>query len=380
MFEFATAGQVVFGAGVRHSLAERVTPHGARVFLVTGAAGRAVPLATALVQAGLHVALWRLAHEPTVEDAREATEAAGDHGTDVVVAIGGGAVVDLGKAVAALLANPGDALDYVEVIGRGRPLSRPPVPFLAVPTTAGTGSEVTRNAVLASPADGVKVSLRSPLMLPRVALVDPELTIGLSPALTAATGMDALTQLIEPYVSSKATPITDALCLDGLARAVRSLRRACADGANVAARSDMALASLYSGMALANAGLGVVHGFAAAVGGRFPAPHGAVCAALLPGAVRVNLRVARAARSAVVDRFGVVARTLTGHAAAAPEEAAEWLETLRRDLGIPGLRAYGVGTDHVDGLSDAAARASSTKANPVALGPEHLREVIGAAL
>jgi alcohol dehydrogenase class IV len=379
-FEFATAAQVLFGVGVRETLPEHVRRYGRRVALVTGSTTRAMPLISRFVDLGYELSVFRLAHEPTLEDARQAAEDAADQGADAVIAIGGGSVIDLGKAAAALAANGGDPLDYVEVIGRGQPLARPPLPFIAVPTTAGTGSEVTRNAVLASPEDGVKVSLRSPSMLPRLALVDPELTLDLPPALTAATGMDALTQLVEPFVSVKATAITDALCLDGLPRVVRSLRRAHSDGSDLAARSEMALASLYSGMALANAGLGVVHGFAAVVGGRFPAPHGAVCAALLPGAVRVNLRVARASGSPAVERFAVVARTLTGRPDARAEDAVEWLDRLRDDLGIPRLGAYGVSAADGPALAEAAARASSTKGNPVPLSDEDLHEVLTAAL
>ena len=162
------------------------------------------------------------------------------------------------------------------MIGKGQALASPSLPFIAVPTTAGTGAEVTRNAVLASPEHRVKASLRSPFMLARLAVVDPELTYDLPPAVTASTGLDALTQLIEPYVSSRANPMTDSLCVEGMRRAARSLPRVFADGRDAEARLDMSLASLFGGLALANAGLGAVHGFAAAIGGAFDAPHGAV--------------------------------------------------------------------------------------------------------
>ena len=381
-FEFATAGQIVFGAGVADTLPEHARRLGARPFLLTGAGPRAVGLATRLVESGRELAVWRLAHEPTIEDARQATEAAGEHGADLVISVGGGSVVDLGKAVAALLTNGGDPLDYVEVIGRGRPLTSPSVPFIAVPTTAGTGSEVTRNAVLASPADRVKVSLRSPFMLPRIALVDPQLTLDLPPALTASTGMDALTQLIEPYLSAKATPLTDVLCVDGMVRVARSLRRAYVDGQDLDARADMALASLYGGLALANAALGVVHAFAAPVGGRFDAPHGAVCAALLPGGLEANLQALRTRGDdgRRVPRAAVVAGLLTGDPAATPEHGIEWLRRLRDDLGIPGLRRYGVTDDDVGALAEAARRASSMRGNPIALEPEELQRVLVGAL
>ena len=208
----------------------------------------------------------------------------------------------------------GELLDYVEIIGRGQALTKPSAPFIAIPTTAGTGSEVTRNAVLASPEHRVKVSLRSPLMLARVALVDPELTYDLPPALTASTGLDALTQLIEPFVCLRANPMTDGLCVEGMRRAARSLRVAFTDGQNKSAREDMAVASLFGGLALANAGLGAVHGFAGPIGGMFPAPHGAVCAALLPHVMTANIRALRqrAPGSEALRRYDKVARLLTG--------------------------------------------------------------------
>src|SRR5207245_11298164 len=208
-----------------------------------------------------------------------------------------------------------ELLDYLEVIGQGRALENASTPFIAMPTTAGTGSEVTRNAVLASPRHRVKVSLRSPFLLPKIALVDPELTYDLPPSITASTGLDALTQLIEPYVSSRANPMTDAVCVDGLRRVARSLRVAFEAGRNAAAaREDMAVASLFGGLALANAGLGAVHGFAGPIGGMFPAPHGAVCAALLPDTMEVNLRALRrrAPESETLRRFDEIARILTG--------------------------------------------------------------------
>jgi len=205
--------------------------------------------------------------EPSLSTIREGVALAKTERCDFVVGFGGGSAIDAGKAIAAMLTNPGDVLDYLEIIGQGKVLKSNSAPFLAIPTTAGTGSEVTRNAVLASPEHRLKVSLRSPYLQPRIALVDPELALELPAALTATTGLDALTQLIEAYVSCRANPMTDALCAEGIRRAARSLRRACDDGHNLAAREDMALASLLSGIALANAGLGAVHGFAGPIAG-----------------------------------------------------------------------------------------------------------------
>jgi alcohol dehydrogenase class IV len=322
--------------------------------------------------------LFSVASEPTIALVREGVEVFRGAGCDLVIAIGGGSAIDAGKAIAAAAANPGDLLDYLEVIGKGRPLDSAPYPFIAIPTTAGTGSEVTRNAVLGSPEHGVKVSLRSPLMLPRVAIVDPILTVGLPPAITASTGLDALTQLIEPYVSSRANPFTDGLCLDGIRRASASLPRAYRDGSDTDARSGMAYASLLGGLALANAGLGVVHGFAAPIGGMFDAPHGAVCAALLPAGMRANIAALRdrEPQSRALERYSEIARILTNRLDAIPEDGAEWVRNLTAQLAVPFLASYGIRERDVPELAARAVRANSMKANPITLTTAELTATI----
>jgi len=294
---------------------------------------------------------------------RQGREAARSVAADVVVAIGGGGAIDAAKAIAALATNPRDVLDYLEVVGQGCPLTVAPLPVVAVPTTAGTGSEVTRNSVLGVPEHGVKVSLRSPFMLPRVALVDPALTKDLPPAPTAATGLDALTQLIEPYVSSRANPLVDGLCVTGISRVDEALRTSCRTPHDMEAREAMALASLLSGMALANAGLGAVHGFAAPIGGRFNAPHGAVCAALLPHVCAANLAAleAREPHHPARARYGTIARLVMADDRAAVHDLVPALRALVADLGIPPLAAYGIGSADVDVLVDHASRSSSMK-------------------
>jgi alcohol dehydrogenase class IV len=299
-----------------------------------------------------------------------------------VIALGGGSAIDTGKAIAALAANPGDPLDYLEVIGKGRPLAHAPLPVIAIPTTAGTGAEVTRNAVLESPQHRVKVSLRSPLMLPRVALVDPELTRSVPPNITASTGMDALTQVIEPFVSARANPLTDSLCREGMTRAARALRRVYADGDDADARADMALASLFGGLALANAGLGAVHGFAGPLGGMFHAPHGALCAALLPHVTAANIQALRQRQPQhpALARYDEIAVILTGDADARAADAVAWLGTLLADLNIPPLRAYHITPADFPAIVAASARASSMKANPIVLTDAELMAVLEAAL
>ncbi len=324
----------------------------------------------------------RFPREPTVELIREGARKAKDAGCDVVISMGGGSAIDAGKAIASIATNGGEPLEFLEVVGRGRTITEPSLPFIAVPTTAGTGSEVTRNAVLGSPEDGVKASLRSPLMLPRVALVDPELTYGLSPAVTASTCLDALTQLIEPYVSARANPLVDGICVEGMERAAGALRRAYHNGVDKDARRDMSLASLFGGLALANAGLGVVHGFAAPLGGSWKAPHGDLCAAILPYGMAANVAAlrARAPQNPALARYSTIARLLTGRNDAQAEDGVEWVRALCAELNIPSLRTWGITEADLPGVVEKAARASSMQANPLPLTNEELLKVIAAAL
>lgn len=379
-FEFATAQRVVFGPGTLREAGGLAAALGRRPLVVTGRdSGRAQPLLDQLRAQGFRPAVMPVQGEPTVEDARRGAALARAEAADLVLACGGGSALDAGKAIAALAAQPGDVLDYLEVVGQGRPLASPPLPVMAVPTTAGTGAEATRNAVLASPGHGVKASLRHPALLPRVALVDPELTLGLPPDLTASTGLDALTQLIEPFLSSRANPLTDALCREGVRRSVRSLERAWAAGGDLEARNDLSLASLLGGMALANAGLGAVHGLAAPLGGRFPVPHGAACAALLPHVLRANLAACPPGHPCRA-RFGELAGLLTGDRAAAPEDGVAWIADLVRRLGVAPLGRYGVGPEALEELAEHALAASSMKANPVPLERADLVEILARAL
>jgi alcohol dehydrogenase class IV len=370
-FEFTTTGRIVFGWGSAKRLALR--EYGAQPMLVTG---RRTPL---LAVDGLR---FVVTGEPSVDLVREGVAVFRNANCDMVVGVGGGSVIDAAKAIAAMVTNSGEPLDYLEVIGRGHALECAPAPFIAIPTTAGTGSEVTRNAVLGSREHGVKASLRSPMMLPRLAVVDPELTTRLPPALTASTGLDALTQLIEPYVSLRANALTDLYCLEGIRCVSRSLRRAFTNGFDAEARTDMSFASLLGGMALANAGLGVIHGFAAPIGGMFDAPHGAVCAALLTHGMAANIRALRLRLpdSEPLRRYATVAAIVSGKQDAQPEDGVAWVMQLCAALAIPGLRAYGVSEKKVAEVVDKAMKASSMKANPIVLTREELIIAVAEAL
>ncbi len=382
-FEFATANRILFGNGVLAQAGPIAAARGRHALVLFGSArDRTNDLLSHLVANGVTCSPFAVNGEPSVDLVVRGVAVARAAGCDLVVSFGGGSVLDAGKAIAALLTNEGEPSDYLEVVGRGRAITRQPAPHIAIPTTAGTGSEVTRNAVLGSPEHGVKASLRSPLMLPSVAIVDPELTYSVPPSVTATTGLDALTQLIEPYVSVRANPLTDALCVDGIPRAARSLRQAWAEPNHVGAREEMALVSLYGGLALANAGLGAVHGFAGPFGGMFSAPHGAICAALLPHVTAVNVRALRARQpdGVALTHYAQVARLLTGDSEAGPGDAAPWLEQLIADLQVPPLRSYGLEEDRFAELIQKAAAASSMKGNPIALTSQELEDILRLAL
>ena len=379
-FEFATAGRIVFGNGALSQVAPAAAGFGNRAFLITGRnSERARPLIDLLEAEGVSCETFSLSGEPSVDTARQATKAAVDSCCDLVIGFGGGSVIDLAKAVAALITNPGDPLDYLEVIGKGRPLTERPAPCIAIPTTAGTGAEVTKNSVLASPEHRVKVSMRHPLMIPDLAVIDPECTLSMPPAVTASTGLDALTQLLEAFISKKATPMTDGFCREGLPCTVRSLRKAFENGDDLAAREEMAKASLFGGLALANAGLGAVHGFAGPIGGMFNAPHGLVCAALLPHAMRVNLAALQtlAPQSPALTRLVEFARLTDGETA---QDGIDWLAKLCCDLSVPSLASLGITEADFPLLIKNAKNASSMKGNPIELTETELLDVLRSAL
>jgi alcohol dehydrogenase class IV len=381
-FEFSAPALLLFGEGTVDRVGSLAAERGSRAFVVEGASGRAGAVVGMLGRSGVDAIRFGVAGEPTTEIVERGAAEARAGGCDLVVAFGGGSVIDAGKAIAALITNRGELRDYLEVVGKGKPITETPAPLIAVPTTAGAGAEVTRNAVLTAKEERVKVSMRSPLMLPVAVVVDPELTYGLPPELTATTGLDALTQCIEPLVSVQANPITDGLAREGIRRAAGALRRAYADGSDHEARRDMAVASLCGGLALANAKLGAVHGLAAPLGGMFPAPHGAVCARLLPAVIRANVGALRTRHpnSPALERYDEVARLLTERTDARAEAAIEWLTELVSDLRVPRLGEYGIDAGAVSRVAEQATKASSTKGNPVELGIGELEAVLSEAL
>ncbi len=378
-FEFATATRIIFGPGTVRQAASLAAEMGRRAFVVTGRSiERANLLLEQLKDRRIEYVTFSVPAEPTTTIVKQGVELARRSASLMVISVGGGSVLDAGKAIAAMLSNAGQLEDYLEVVGLGKPITEDSAPHITIPTTAGTGAEVTRNAVLGVPEHRVKVSMRSAMMLPDLAIVDPELTYSMPPALTAATGLDALTQLIEAFVSNKANPLTDGICREGLARAGRSLRAAYEDGGNKNAREDMALASLFGGLALANAGLGAVHGFAGPLGGMIGAPHGVICAALLPFVTQANIEALqkRGAGSPTLLRYDEAASFLTGKAGTKATAGLEWMQELCTGLKVTPLTQFGLKEQDFPQVAAKAQKSSSMKGNPVALTDGELTQIL----
>jgi len=390
-FKFETAARIVFGRGRLDEIGKLIAEHGRSALIVsnadrTGKQGLMARIGELAAAESVTIEVFWIRGEPETGHVDRGLEAAQRLGAEVIVGIGGGSAIDAAKAMAGLMTNEGSCLDYMEVVGEGRSIRVPPLPWIAVPTTAGTGAEVTRNAVIGSKEHRYKASIRSPMLLARVALVDAELGVAVPPDVTARTGMDALTQCVESYTSNGANPMTDPLALEGIDRTGRSLRRAVEHGNDLDAREDMAFAALISGITLTNAGLGAVHGLAAPLGARFPVPHGAVCAALLPHVIRANVDALRAADPShpSLRRYAEVGRRLTARRDLSDEHAAdagaEIVASLARELEIPGLASLGVEEDGIEGVVVMARKASSMKFNPVELSAEILTGIIQKAL
>ncbi|MDT8300248.1 MAG: iron-containing alcohol dehydrogenase [Sedimentisphaerales bacterium] len=377
-FEFATTTHIIFGSGTILDVAPMAAKMGKRADVVTGQSlERAEPLLENLKQQGIEYVTFSVTGEPTTIIAKAGIEQARRAQSDLVIGIGGGSALDTGKVIAAMLTNIGELEDYLEVVGRGKPLTQSPVPYIAIPTTAGTGAEVTQNAVLSVPEHQVKVSLRGPFVSARLAVVDPVLTHSMPPSITASTGLDALTQLMEAYVSNNANPLTDGICREGLKRAGRSLLQAYEDGSNSTAREDMALASLFSGLALANAKLGAVHGFAGPLGGMILAPHGTICARLLPYVIEANVQALqkRSPGSPVLARYDEVAQLLN-RSTATTFDGVEWVRNICQALKVPPLSKFGLKERDFSAVVAKAQKSSSMKGNPISLTEDELMEIL----
>jgi alcohol dehydrogenase class IV len=389
-FEFFCLGRIIFGRQTVNRVGELSAALGKRALVVTNAGqpgdgGVLDRLAALLSAAGVATSCTPQRGEPSVADVEQSLQIAKSADCDLVIGLGGGSAIDAAKAVAGLLTNPGSPLDYMEVVGKGQPLRQPAAPWIAVPTTAGTGAEATRNAVIGCPEKKFKASLRSEHLLAKIAVIDPELAVTAPPEVTAASGLDALCQLIESYTSNRAQGLTDALALQGVSLAATALPRVCADGTDLDARESMALAALLSGITLANAGLGAVHGFAAPLGANFPIPHGTVCAALLPHVVAANMAAlaAELVQHPYLERYAELGRRLTHRPSLGRDEALDacrrFLFDLVHQLRIPPLRSFGLRPAHVPDMVALARKASSMRYNPIPLTDESLTQILTAA-
>ncbi|MEN8115613.1 MAG: iron-containing alcohol dehydrogenase [Bacteroidota bacterium] len=378
-FQFATASQIIFGNNSIAKVPGLVSGMGKKVFLVTGKNSERALTLTKQFSQETEVSIIQVESEPTIEVVDAGVELARKNGCNVVVGFGGGSVIDSAKAIAALVPNKGELMDYLEVIGFGKPLVESPLPCIAIPTTAGTGAEVTKNSVIKSTEHNVKVSLRSNLMYPDVAVVDPVLTWSMPPALTATTGADALTHLLETFVSNQANPFIDMLCREGLQRISHSLLNAFDDGNNKQARESIAMASMLGGMALANVKLGAVHGFAGPMGGMFPIPHGEICACLMPAVVEMNIEAMKE-KNSDLSKFDELAQIFTGNENAIAADGIVWMENLIRELQIPALSELGLTETDFPELVEKAKNASSMKGNPVELTDDQLTWILEKSL
>lgn len=375
-FGIQTPGRILFGRGVAAQAPALIAGLGGRVLVVHGAsAARAAWLMSGLTALGAGVQGLPCPGEPDLPMLEAALVRARRFAPQVVVGLGGGAALDLAKALAALIPAPGGPMDHLEVVGRALPLTVAPLPFVALPTTAGTGAEATKNAVIGLPDHGRKVSLRDDRMLARLAIVDPALTDGCPRGVTLASGLDAVTQVIEPYVSSRATPFTDALCAPAIPLGLAALLRLM-QGEDARARDDLAWVSLCGGLALANAGLGAVHGLAGVIGGMIPATHGAICGALLGPVLQMNReRASGAAAARLAQVCGWIGAALGAEASMAPVSLAGWA----RQAGLPGLQAQGLAPGQHAQVAQAALLSSSMKGNPVAVDVAALQVALAAA-
>ena len=382
-FEFSTTARIIYGAGKLNSIGALTKVYGTKVLIISGVPQELSDrLLNQLDLQGVNCSIIKIDHEPTVDGIREVVEFAQRESYNFLIGIGGGSTLDTSKATAALLTNPGDITEYLEVIGLNKPLINPSLPLIAIPTTAGTGSEVTRNAVIGSPTHQVKVSLRSPHLLPRIALVDPELTISVPASITAITGLDALTQLIEPFTCISPNPLTDALCLDGIQRIAHSLHLAYNDGSNLHAREDMSLASLFSGLALSNAKLGAVHGLAGPIGGEILARHGAICASLLPNVMATNISalIHYSQDHPALERYTKIGKLLSGNPDANAEAAIQWVRNFCEHANIQPLSSFGLTESHFSNIIEKALQSSSMKGNPITLSEDELRIILQRSL
>jgi len=378
-FDYYSPTRIIFGKGSFRKCGILARELGNNALVVTGSGKVTVDgLRTLLSEEGINWTEYRVGGEPRIDIIDEGIRIAKESKSDHVICLGGGSVMDAGKAIAAMMTNPDTLLDYLEVVGKGKSVDIQGLPVITIPTTSGTGSEVTKNSVISVAERKVKVSMRGKGMPAKIALIDPELTYSLPPDITATTGMDALTQVIEAYLSNSASPISDAYALEGIRLGAESLLKAYQNGRDEKARENMALTALFSGIALSQAGLGAVHGFAGVIGGMTDAPHGAICACLLPAVISANFEAMSKGENNYdgLLRFKRFSQIVTGETSPTPQKGIEWVRDLSKKLAIKGLSYLGVEKDDFKFIVPKAVVSSSMKKNPVVLGEDILFRVL----
>jgi alcohol dehydrogenase class IV len=386
-FQFARIPRILFGNGMVEKLPGIIKGYGKNIIIVTGkesfvSSVYSEKLLADIESFGISVHLIPISGEPSPDDIDKASKRFQNKDVDLVIGIGGGSAIDAGKAISAMIGKPESVTEFLEGVGnREHPGTK--IPYIAVPTTSGTGSEATKNAVISKiGADGFKRSLRHENLVPDIALVDPDLTLNCSPDITAASGMDCLTQLTEAYLSIRAIPYTDALAPEGLKAVKDSLEKSYSDGSDREARAGMSFAALTSGICLANAGLGTVHGFASSLGGMFEIPHGVVCGSLMAKTNEINVRQLRKSgdNPAALMKYAHLGELFLDERGRDADYYIEgfisYLHSLTEKFRLPGLKDYGITEDSLTQIC----LITENKNNPVKLTPEDLTEILESRL
>ncbi|MFW9902991.1 MAG: iron-containing alcohol dehydrogenase [Candidatus Thorarchaeota archaeon] len=385
-FEFLPSPRIFFGPKQFHKIGTLIKELGSRLLLVASGGALNSPetrevFTVSTLKQEIKFDTYLVSGEPTIETIDSGVQKAKEFKADVILGLGGGSAIDASKAIAGLFTNGGSARDYMEVIGKGSVITQPSLPTIAVPTTAGTGSEVTKNAVILAEKEKFKASIRSPLLIPETAIIDPRLMLTVSPSVTASCGMDALTQLIEAYTSNRSQPLTDSWALLGVKKAFKSLPRCYAYGQSLETRNDMALASLLSGFCLGNAGLGAIHGFASPIGG-FKIPHGVICAALLKPTIEANIKELKKfdPNNVTLRKYATLGEIVSEKSYPSINDAHKalinYLERLTQELKIPTLSKFGLDNSDINIIVEKAMTASSMRYNPIKLEKNVLVEIL----
>ena len=378
-FEFTTSSKIIFKSGAIEQIGGIAKSLGNKALIITGGGSVDIkPIVNELCKNKIDFEIFKLINEPDINTVNNGIDVGRSTKCDLVIGIGGGSVIDTGKAISAMMNNPGQLFEYLEIVGFGRKIKNIAIPYIAVPTTSGTGSEVTKNSVIKIPEHNVKVSLRSELIIPSIALIDPMLTLSMPPKITAITGMDALTQVIEPFVSKRSNQFVDEISKSGIKHGSNAIIKAYENGSDIEARTNMSYMSLMGGISLANAGLGAVHGFAGPIGGMFDIPHGMICAALLPHVIEVNIMAMnkRDQENIALIKYDSISKIILRNDKGTVKDLNIWMNDLLRTFWIPTLSEIGLNKNDLPNIVNKSKNSSSMKSNPIKLEDHELMEIL----